>query len=176
MSENPTGAPPKAPTLAQRRVDSIRLGRWHQGAVYGATGALAVSGIVWLVLHYFLSVPGEYGPRPHPLEPWMLRLHGAAAMAGLIIYGSLLPVHIRRAWSIRRNIVLGIALVAFMLLLTVTGYLLYYSGDENVRPIVSAAHWIVGLGAPLLLVWHIVSGRMQTRASEMRPEPLENRA
>lgn len=176
MSENPTGAPPKATATAQRRADSIRLGRWHQGAVYGATGALAVSGIVWLVLHYFFSVPGEYGPRPHPLETWMLRVHGAAAMAGLIIYGSLLPVHIRRAWSIRRNIVLGVGLVAVMLLLTVTGYLLYYSGDETLRPVISAAHWIFGLGVAPLLVWHIVSGRRQTRASEMRPDPLENRA
>jgi hypothetical protein len=163
-------------TIATRRADSIRLGPWHQGAVYGATAALAVSGIIWLVLHYFLAVPGEYGPQIHPLEPWMLRLHGAAAMAGLIIYGSLLPVHIRRAWSIRRNIVLGIGLVAVMLLLTVTGYLLYYSGDENTRPLISAAHWILGLVVPALLVWHIISGRMQTRVSETPPESMENRA
>ena len=189
MSENPTGAlhEPRrsdarpgrvsmATTPAARRTDSIRLGRWHQGAVYGATAALAVSGIIWLVLHYFLAVPGEFGPQIHPLEPWMLRLHGAAAMAGLIIYGSLLPVHIRRAWSARRNIVLGIALVAFMLLLTVTGYLLYYAGDENTRPVISAAHWLLGLAVPAVLVWHIVSGRMQTRASETPPEPMDNRA
>ena len=77
---------------AARRADSIRLGPWHQGAVYGATAALAVSGIIWLVLHYFLAVPGEYGPQIHPLEPWMLRLHGGAALAGLMIYGSLRPV------------------------------------------------------------------------------------
>ena len=159
-----------------RRADSIRLGRWHQGAVYAATAALAISGIVWLVLHYFLAVPGEYGPQIHPLEPWMLRLHGAAAMAGLIIYGSLLPVHIRRAWSMRRNIALGIGLVAFMLLLTITGYLLYYAGDENTRPVISAAHWILGLAVPALLVWHVVSGRTQTRVSERPPGPMENRA
>ena len=187
MSENPTGGssgmnsdarPGRAvmtTTIASRRADSIRLGPWHQGAVYGATAALAVSGIIWLVLHYFLAVPGEYGPQIHPLEPWMLRLHGAAAMAGLIIYGSLLPVHIRRAWSIRRNIVLGIGLVAIMLLLTITGYLLYYSGDENTRPVISAVHWILGLAVPALLAWHIVSGRMQTRVSETPSEPMENR-
>ena len=55
----------------------------------------------------------------------MLKLHGAAAMAGLIIYGSLLPIHIRHAWTIRRNIFLGISLVVvLMLLLTISGYLL----------------------------------------------------
>ena len=52
----------------------------------------------------------------------MLKLHGAAALAGLIIYGSLLPIHIRRAWTTRRNIFLGISLVVLMLLLTISGY------------------------------------------------------
>lgn len=158
-----------------KRADPIRLGPWHQGAVYGATAALALTGIIWLVLHYFLSVSGEYGPQIHPLEPWMLRLHGAAAMAGLIVYGSLLPVHIRRAWSIRRNIALGIGLVSMMLLLTVTGYLLYYASDENARPVISAAHWILGLGVPALMFWHVVSGRKRIRIGETPPERMENR-
>jgi len=149
-----------------RRPDTIRLGRWHQGAVYGATGALVASGIAWLVLHYFFEAPGDFGPAIHPGEPWMLKFHGAAAMAGLIVYGSLLPVHVRRAWAIRRNIVLGIGLVLFMLLLTVTGYLLYYAGSETARPVISALHWVVGLVVPALLVWHIVSGRSQTRARD----------
>ena len=161
-----------AASPATRRTDSIRLGPWHQGAVYGATAVLALSGIIWLVLHYFLAAPGEYGPQVNPLEPWMLRLHGAAAMAGLVIYGSLLPVHVRRAWSIRRNIALGIGLVTIMLLLTLTGYLLYYSGDETTRPVISAAHWLPGLAVPALLVWHIVSGRTRARVSE----PAESRA
>ncbi len=190
MSKNPTGAlhePRRSgarpgrvimttPSDA-RRIESVRLSPLHQGAVYGATATLAVSGIIWLVLHYFLAAPGKYGPQIHPLEPWMLRLHGAAAMAGLVIYGSLLPVHIRRAWSARRNIALGIGLAAFMLLLTVTGYLLYYAGDQNTRPVISAAHWLLGLAVPVLLVWHIVSGRMQTRVGESTPPgPVENRA
>lgn len=165
-----------ASATAARRADSIRLGPWHQGAVYGATAALVVTGIVWLVLHYFLAVPGEYGPQIHPLEPWMLRLHGAAAMAGLIIYGSLLPVHIRRAWSIRRNIALGIGLVSFMLLLTVTGYLLYYAGGEDIRPVISALHWVPGLAIPALLAWHVVSGRGKTRRSETHAVPLDKRS
>lgn len=159
------------------RGDTVRLGPWHQGFVYGVTAALVVSGIAWIVLHYFFAREGEYGPTIHPAEPWMLKLHGAAAMAGLVIYGSLLPVHIRRAWAIRRNIFLGIGLVLFMLALTVTGYLLYYAGDEETRPVISAVHWIIGLVVPAVLLWHVLSGRAQTRA--MRAESVqkvENRA
>jgi hypothetical protein len=63
-----------------------------------------------------------------------------------------------------------------MLLLTITGYLLYYAGDEDTRPLISAAHWILGLAVPAMLVWHIVSGRARTRVSETRSEPVENRA
>jgi len=97
-------------------------------------------------------------------------------MAGLIVYGSLLPVHIRRAWSIRRNVVLGIGLVSVLLLLTITGYLLYYAGDENTRPFISAGHWILGLAVPALLVWHIVSGRARARIDATPPEPMRNHA
>lgn len=183
MSRNPTGGSPRRgrgdpmPTApAAKRLDTIRLGPWHQGTVYGVTAVLAVSGIIWLVAHYFLSLDGEYGPQIHPLEPWMLKVHGAAAMAGLIVYGSLLPVHVRRAWSIRRNIALGIGLVAVMLLLAVTGNLLYYAGGEDTRPIISAAHWILGLAVPVLLAWHVVSGRTAARAGDAAPGQGEVKA
>lgn len=160
-----------------RRPDTIRLGRWHQGAVYGATAALVVSGIAWLVLHYFYAEAGEFGPTIHPGEPWMLKIHGAAAMAGLVVYGSLLPVHVRRAWAMRRNIALGICLLTLMLLLTVTGYLLYYAGDEETRPVISLLHWAIGLVVPALLLWHVVSGRARTRADrEVTIEKAGNRA
>jgi hypothetical protein len=145
-------------------VDTIRLGYWHQFAVYAATAALALSGLVWLVCHFVLATPRDFGPQAHPMEPWVLRVHGAAAMAGLIVYGSLLPIHIRRAWTLRRNIVLGIGLIAIMLILTLTGYLLYYAGGEHSRGVISALHWAVGLAVPALLAWHVVSGRRQARA------------
>ena len=44
------------------RPDSIRLAPWHQAAVYGATVALVVSGLVWVVLHYFAQQKGDFGP------------------------------------------------------------------------------------------------------------------
>jgi hypothetical protein len=143
--------------------DTIRLGYWHQFSVYCATAALGVSGAVWLLCHYFLATPGDFGPQPHPLEPWLLRAHGAAAMAGLVVYGSLLPIHVRRAWTLRRNIALGVTVICAMLLLTVTGYLLYYAGGEESRATISMVHWIAGLLVPALLTWHVMSGRSQKK-------------
>jgi hypothetical protein len=157
-------------SLSIRRADAVRLAPWHRRAVYVATVALVASGLLWLMLHFWMAVPGEFGETTHPLEPWMLRLHGAAAMAGLVLYGSLLPIHVQRAWSVGRNVALGIALSSLLLLLTVSGYLLYYAGGEDTRPVISALHWIVGLAVPALLVWHVVAGRRRPPATDANRE------
>ncbi len=35
-----------------------------------------------------------------------------------------------------------------------TGYLLYYLGDEGGRAVVSAIHWVIGLAAPAVYLVH----------------------
>jgi hypothetical protein len=47
--------------------------------------------------------------------------------------------------------------------LTLSGYALYYLGDEAWRNAFSNFHLWLGLAAPSLLVWHIWSGRKATR-------------
>ena len=127
------------------------------GVLDGA--ALFASGALWLVFHYFLQTEGQFGPAPHPLEQWWLRLHGAAAMLALLVVGSLLPIHLRRGWHQRRNLPLGIVLSSAVLLLTLSGYALYYVGAEEARPWISVLHWGIGMPAPVALVWHIARGR-----------------
>jgi len=137
----------------------MRLSHGHLRWVYASGIALFASGGLWLLFHYFVQVSGELGERPHALEAWWLRVHGAAAMLMLAVLGSLLPIHVRRGWHQRKNLVAGICLSALALLLIISGYALYYFGSEETRPWISVFHWVLGLGAPLLLVWHIVSGR-----------------
>ena len=136
----------------------MRLSRGHRRWVYWSGGALFATGALWLVYRFFLREHGDFGDPPHPLEVWWLRLHGACAMLMLIVAGSLLPIHIRRGWHQRKNLLAGCVVIAIILLLIVSGYALYY-GDEESRPFVSALHWIVGLGAPAALIWHILRGR-----------------
>ena len=137
----------------------MRLSRGHLRWVYASCGLLFASGALWLLFHYFIRAHGEFGDSPHALELWWLRLHGAAAMLVLVVLGSLVPIHMRRGWHQRKNLLAGIILAALALLLIASGYALYYFGSEETRRWISALHWVLGLGAPLLLVWHIVSGR-----------------
>jgi hypothetical protein len=134
-----------------------------------------VSGALWLLFHYFLRVHGQFGEAPHPLESWWLRLHGAAAMLVLVVLGSLLPVHVRRGWHQRRNLLAGTILGAIGLLLIASGYALYYFGGEELRPWISAFHWVVGLSALPLLMWHISRGR-RASSSKLQHNPATGSA
>lgn len=131
--------------------------------MYGSFAVLAATGLAWLVLHHFVRVPGDFGIARHPLEIWSLRLHGAAAMAFLVLMGTLLPVHVRRAWRARRNLATGIAMLAANAMLVATGYALYYAGSESLRSWSSVIHWSVGLGAVALMTTHIAAGRARRR-------------
>ena len=42
-------------------------------------------------------------------------------------------------------------------ILIVTGYLLYYVGNERVRNIISGVHWILGLAIPLAYLLHRIA-------------------
>jgi hypothetical protein len=150
-----------------RRHEPIRLGRWHERSVYLCIALLVLSGVLWLVFHHFLRVDGEFGSTPHPLEYQWLRLHGAAAMLSLIVIGSMLPVHVRRAWELRKNIVTGLATAGVLGVLVLTGYALYYFAGGS-RAVISAAHWIVGLALPIVIAWHAWRGQLKRKSSEER--------
>ncbi len=143
---------------------SNRLGIIHRRLTYACFGVLILTGLGWLYFHYFLSVTTDFGQVPHPLEVWWLKLHGLVAMAALIIFGSLMPIHIRRAWHHRKNRGSGAVMVAAMIVLTLTGYGLYYIGGEELRPFISWAHWTLGSALMLMLMGHIALGRRARNA------------
>lgn len=137
----------------------------HKRVMYGVFTLLWASGALWLVFHYFLRVPGEFGLQAHALESWWLRLHGLAGFASLIALGSVLPVHARRAWQSKKNRASGLSMKILFLWLTLTGYALYYFTSEANEAWLPLLHWVVGLALPLLLVFHIRRGRAQRRVS-----------
>ena len=138
---------------------TARLSRWQIWLLCLSLGLLWLSGAVWLLLHHYGQLQGEFGPEVNPAEPWMLRLHGFALIPLLMGMGTLLLAHIPKGWRYRRQRIAGIILTAVMAILTVTGYLLYYLGDEGLRGTASVVHWAIGLGAPIVLAWHYLNGR-----------------
>jgi cation transport ATPase len=154
------------PAQHHPRANSVRLSVRHGRWVAGTSLVLLLSGVLWLLFHYFVAVPGDFGAAAHPLEAWWLRVHGAAAMGFLIVLGTVLPVHARRAWNLRRNRWTGAAVLGVIAALLVTGYALYYAGSEELRPWISGIHWVIGLIAAPTLVLHGLTGRQEAARRE----------
>ena len=121
------------------------------------------SGAGWLCIHYLLPRPNAFGLSP--AEPWWLKAHGAFAFLALWTGGLLWGVHVVKAWHERRHRWTGGALFGLLLVLIVTGYLLYYAGDDQVRGIVSPTHWILGLCLPMVYVVHRIVKKIRRRSA-----------
>ena len=137
----------------------MRLTSRHRRWFYGASALIFGSGAAWLLFRFVLRRPGEFEDLPHPGEPWSMRVHGGAAMLFLVMLGTLVRSHILHGWRLGRNRFSGITMIAIMVLLTLTGYGIYYAGGERIRPILSVLHWGIGVALPAALLWHILVGR-----------------
>lgn len=137
-----------------------RRRRW----LYAAFALAFLSGVLWLVFHYFLQQPGEFGPQPHALEIWWLRLHGGAAFVMLWYAGIVWGTHARPALKHgaerKRS---GLGVVALLALLGISGYLLYYLVDDDWRDVARVVHWSLGLALALALGVHLIGVRRARR-------------
>lgn len=147
-------------SLDRRRPSTpIRLGRGRRWVLYGLTAVLLASGLAWWLVHE----RADPEALPSPIEPWMMRLHGAAAMLAIFALGTLLFDHMLQAWRRGRNRLSGGLLAGAWLLLGLSGYGLYYLGGEGPRRATEWLHWGFGAALPLALCMHLVVGRRSRR-------------
>jgi cbb3-type cytochrome oxidase subunit 3 len=148
------------------RPDSIRLKRLQKYFLYAVLTLLFLSGGAWAYWNYLRS-PGDFETSA---KAWTMKIHGAAAMAILVLVGMLLTGHVRFAWRARRNRGNGSIFLSAFAVLTITGYGLYYAGGERLRAWTSWIHLAVGLALPILLLIHIFLGRRTRPSGQLRTE------
>jgi hypothetical protein len=135
-----------------------RMPLWQWIALLVVAGVLLASGVAWLALHY--SVGAGAGELPHPLEAWLMRLHGLAGFAALFMLGVLAGAHIPQGWRHgsrhrrARQRGTGVALCTLGALVVATGYLLYYFAPDTVRPALGWVHAGVGTAMAVLAAVH----------------------
>lgn len=148
---------------------SGRLSWWQLWLIMGSGAILWLTGAAWVLLHYFGEVQGEFGPETNPAQPWLLRLHGLVLIPAILALGSLLVVHIPKGWGDKGQRVVGIALTVFFGALVLSGYMLYYVGDDSLRDFSSLFHWVIGILIPAIFLWHY-SHRYSNRKTKKKKQ------
>lgn len=141
-------------------------------ALYIVGGGLWLSGGLWLLFHYLVPRPGDFGATTHPLEAWWLTAHGAFAFAAIFTFGLLWGIHVMPGWTSRQRRPSGTAAVAAVAWLMLSGYLMYYLGGEQPRLVATTLHWTVGLASPALFVYHGLRVRAVRRARQVLDDRL----
>ena len=142
--------------MRHQRPDRIRLRRLQRYSLYAVLALVFLSGVAWAYWNYLVAPPGDF---EMSAKAWAMKIHGAAAMAVLVLVGMLLNEHVRLAWRARRNRANGSVFLSAFAFLTITGYGLYYAGGERLRAWTSWVHLAIGLVLPILLLIHILLGR-----------------
>ncbi len=150
------------------RPDSIRLKRFHRYFLYAVLALLFFSGAVWAYWNYLAPPSDDFLAKA---KTWAMKIHGAAAMAILVLIGTVLTAHVKFAWRAGRNRGNGALFLSVFGILTITGYGLYYAGGEKLRAWTSWIHLAVGLALPVLLLIHILLGKKTRPALSSRKQP-----
>jgi hypothetical protein len=139
----------------------LQLNRRHRQIFYAVSLTLLFSGISWAWLHH-LDQAGNATETARHWKPGLIAIHGWSAMAFVLLFGTLLAGHVRRAWHAKKNRKNGVFIVLLVTLLTLSGYALYYTSDENRRALTSYFHLWLGIVVPIFLILHIRSGKRAT--------------
>jgi len=138
---------------------AFRVGRLKTGqklTVYLVSSGLLLSGLVWLVFFYFVRVTDQFGfENPHPIQGYVIIAHAIFALPAVWIYGFLWNLHVKPGWRARTRRWSGGTIWSLVLLMILSGYALYYIGNDTVRDWVSLLHWVPGLLALVIFLLHI---------------------
>lgn len=119
---------------------------------------LWLSGVLWLIFHYFLQRQTDFGLHPHPMEFWWRASHGFFGFLALWTMGFVWGTHVIGAWKSGRLKVSGGILCGLLVWLGGSGYPLYYLGNERLLTAVTLLHWSVGIVVPIPFLIHRLAG------------------
>ena len=145
-----------------------RMPRRQRLMVYAVSGVLWVSGLLWLVLDQFFTRQEQFGRTPHPLESPLLLIHGVVAILAMYALGWISARHVVRWWTEDQRRLSGSVFTAVLLVLTLSGFALFFLSSDESQRITRVIHELLGLGITLLAVQHWFFRRRAASTPEPR--------
>ena len=142
---------------------------WQRKLIYWTVSLLVLSGLIWLAAHW--AMPSEQLLANDTAEInaklavsmqfkyWSIRVHSFVAMIVLIVIGSLIPAHMLARYKRTQNVWSGAVNIAAFIVLTLTGYMLWYVSEGGTKQWATWLHWAIGVALPIVLAVHIKLGK-----------------
>jgi hypothetical protein len=96
-------------------------------------------------------------PQTETHQQWRV-LHGWTIPLFLITLGVLWRVHVLRGWVLKKNVLSGVVTLVAFLLLTITGWSIYYPKSDFMQEWASKIHTWLGLAITFILLMHAIIG------------------
>jgi hypothetical protein len=137
----------------------VRLSPAQRLSIHCIVGMLWLSGCAWLILDQFFTGRGPFGAIPNPAEAPLLLLHGVISILSMYLFGWITARHVLRWWPARSRRWSGGGLAAFIAILIVSGFALFFlSGDEWIH-YSAVSHEVLGLAVTAFAIRHWVYRR-----------------
>ena len=146
----------------KKRNRVAHLPSWQSYCTHTIFIICAVSGVLYLLAH-------ELDIIPLPIKNHsILVIHGFSAYFFALLFGAVIPTHIKAGWKNKRNKISGSLMVLAMSLLLISGLFLYYGADT--RDAALWVHWVIGCGLVLLFPFHFFAGRRANYLAMKHPQ------
>ena len=123
---------------------------WQRGFVITGMLICSVTGSAYLLGHEFQIERALLG------NHLVLASHGLSAILASIALGSILPFHLKAGYQSKRKRLSGFTQLGFLLILVITGGLLYY-GPAELRETTVQLHWLTGLFFFAIFIFHAMT-------------------
>jgi hypothetical protein len=146
--------------------------------LWSSTAAVAVTGIVFGWMKYFLATDDPYAVVHHPLQPLVLKLHVLSAPVLVFALGVVYTRHVVRQWRLgrARGRPSGIGIVTTLLPMVLSGYLIQTVSSESWLFRVAMLHVVASLAYLAVLLFHQAAAWRQARHPVPRSERLSELA
>ena len=122
--------------------------------LYVGVLALIITGVLYAIPRY-ADLYFDLDLVPMVAPSLLMKVHGAFALWVTVLLGIIWQAHVRLRMRRPLNRLAGFTLVAILVLLTLTGYLLYYVGSREIREMTSVVHTGLGVAVLVIIVWHV---------------------